>query len=202
MLVDAGALQRPEVGNLDAFDQLHREHAPRGQIAIDLRDHDVGAIGEIGGDDLAVARLVDEVELHRNVLQNFARDHAEVEIGLEPCEQAQREIRLRKSASTIASMRGYCTLTAQRRPSRVRAAMDLGERGGGDRHRVELAEDRFERASEFTLDLCANYFERARRYAVVQSGERRDPFVRQNIGAGCDKLARLDQQPSSRIEAR
>ena len=36
MLVDAGALERVDVGDLDALDQFHREHAPRGELAIHL----------------------------------------------------------------------------------------------------------------------------------------------------------------------
>jgi hypothetical protein len=192
MLVDSRALERAEVGHLDSFNQLHREHAPRRQVAIDLWNHDVGTIREIAGDNLAVARFVDEVELYRDVLEDFARDHAEVEVGLEPCEQAQGEAQVaqigvdnRFDPRVLYFDRATAAVDRTRR-------MDLRERSGRNRDRVELAEHRFKRSPQFTLDLSAHNCEGPRRHAVVQSGQRRDPFVRQNVGAGCDKLARLD----------
>ena len=194
MLVDPGLREGVEVGHLDSIDQLHREDAPGAQVAVDARNHDVGPLGEVGGDNLAVARLVDEVELHRDVLQDFARDDAKIEIGLDPGEQAQREFEVAQIGinnrldARILDLYGTSAAIERTR------GVDLGERCGGDRHRVELGKSGFERPSQLTLDLSANRFEGARRYAILQAGERRDPFVRQHIGASCDKLARLDQQ--------
>ena len=72
--------------------------------------------------------------------------------------------------------------------------MDLRQRGGRDRHWSKRVNICAERTSKFPLDLLTDRVERLRRYAILQARQRRDPFVRQNIGARRDKLAGLDQQ--------
>src|ERR1700733_10099032 len=62
MLVDTGALERLDVGDLDALDQFHREHAPRGELAIYLGHQHHWIAGEVAAHRGRVVGLVNEVE--------------------------------------------------------------------------------------------------------------------------------------------
>src|SRR5208283_3547477 len=91
MLVDAGALERVDVGDLDALDQFHREHAPRGELAINLGHQHQRIGGEVAAHDGGVVGLVNEVELHRDVLERLAHEYAIVEVALEEREPSQHQ---------------------------------------------------------------------------------------------------------------
>ena len=102
---------------------------------------------------------------------------------------------LRRSARTIPSMPGYCTLTAHRRPSCNGARCTCASEADAIGTASNSAKTAFERAAELALDRLADHRERPRRHAIVQARERRDPFVGEHVGARRDELRGLDEQP-------
>ena len=196
VLVDSGALERCDVGDLNALDQLHRQHAPRRELAIDLGHAD---------DRIAprsCARIVSALSASwmksssiGMYFSALARDHAKIEVALEPREPlstvshdcADRRGRCRRYPDTAPSPR----IDARRAGAPDAPARATPTRAAPDRTRRKRASSG--RPSSRSI-CCADHRERARRHAVVQARERRDPFVGQNIGASRDKLAGLDQQ--------
>ncbi len=76
------------------------------------------------------------------------------------------------SARTAPATPGYWTLTATSRPSFVeRGAVDLADRGGGDRLLLEAREDLRDRLFEVLLDHAPHLLEGDRRRGVAQLGE-------------------------------
>ena len=194
MLVDSGTLERVNVGDLDAFEELHREHAARRELAIDFGDDHVGIRGEVAAHRRGVVGLVDEVQLHRDVLERLAHQDAIVEVALELREPVEHrghvaEIGADDAVDTrILNLDGASTAVVEAR------RMHLRERSRRQRRRIELGVDSLERAAKFALDLLADHRKRPRRNAIVQAGERRDPFVGEHVGASRDELACLDEQ--------
>ena len=94
----------------------------------------------------------------------------------------------------MCSMPGYCTFTAQTRPSLQHGAVHLRERRGRDGLLVELGEDLLERPPELALDVGADVLERLRRHFVLEAGEHVDVGVGQDVRARAEELAGLDQQ--------
>ena len=75
------------------------------------------------------------------------------------------------SARTAWATPGYWTLTATSRPSCRRRAVDLADRGGGDRRLVELGERVAELLAELRLDDLAHVREAHLRRRVAQLAE-------------------------------
>ena len=75
------------------------------------------------------------------------------------------------SARTAALTPGYWTLTATSRPSSQARLVDLADRGGGDRHRVEGLEDLVERLVVLLLEDLLHVLEGDLRRRVAQLGE-------------------------------
>ena len=75
------------------------------------------------------------------------------------------------SARTAAATPGYWTLTATSRPSCSARAVDLADRGGGDRLVVELGEVLLQRPAELGLDHLAHVGEAHLRRGVAQRAE-------------------------------
>ena len=72
-----------------------------------------------------------------------------------------------------------------------RGAVDLGERGGGDR-RLEVGEDRVDRLAELALDRGARLRHREGRQLVLQHGELGRELRADHVGPGGEELAELD----------
>ena len=75
------------------------------------------------------------------------------------------------SERTAVLTPGYWTLTATSRPSSQARLVDLADRGGGDRHRVEGLEDLVERLVVLLLDDLLHVLEGDLRRRVAQLGE-------------------------------
>ena len=73
-------------------------------------------------------------------------------------------------------------------------AVDLGEGGGGDGFLLEVGEDVRERAVELAFDAALDDFEGTGRDLVLEAGEDSDVLVGDEVGAGADDLAELDEQ--------
>ena len=100
----------------------------------------------------------------------------------------------RRSMSTMRSMPGYCTLTAATRPSVQHGAMHLRQGRRGDRRRLEGREDSAQRPAELALDDVADDLEGLGRHLVLKAREHIDVCVGDDVGAGAEELAGLDQQ--------
>ena len=128
----------------DAVHEFLDEHALGGPFPVDLRDHDVVAVGEDRRDGLAVARLVDEVEL----AVEAAGEVAHLLLGLVAPEfrplvhddaggvAQQAQVRLDDLAQARAQHLDHHLLAGLQA-----GAVDLGDGGGGERRGVELGED-------------------------------------------------------------
>ena len=75
------------------------------------------------------------------------------------------------SERTAVLTPGYWTLTATSRPSSQARLVDLADRGGGDRHRVEGLEDLVERVVVLLLEDLLHVLEGDLRRRVAQLGE-------------------------------
>ena len=72
--------------------------------------------------------------------------------------------------------------------------MYLRQRGGGDGRLLEVVEDVVEGALQLAFDDAADDVERARRDGVLEAGEDVDVLVGDEVGAGADDLAELDEE--------
>src|SRR5207244_6358464 len=60
-------------------------------VLAQLRPPAMSSILEVPGDDFGVVALVNEVQLQRNVVRDLLDQRGEVEVALEPGEDAQQE---------------------------------------------------------------------------------------------------------------
>ena len=137
---------------------------------------------------------MNEVELHRDVLERLAHQHAIVEVALEQSEPSQHQRQVAQVGAHDAVDTRVLHLDGASTAVVKAGRMHLREGSRRNRHRIELGVYRLQWSAEFTLDLFADHRKRTRRDAVVQAREGRDPFVRQHVGARCYELARLDEQ--------
>ena len=78
--------------------------------------------------------------------------------------------------------------------------MDLGDRGGADRFGIDLAIDLAERPPEPLLDRRPDRLERCGRQAVLEQREIVRRLLADQIGAGRQRLAKLDRGRADRLE--
>lgn len=194
MFVDARALQPLDVGDLDTLDQLHRQHAPRRELAIDLGHQHGGVSCEVMAHGRRVLRLVNEVQFHRHVLQSLAHQDAIVEVALEHRQPSQHQRHVAEVGAHYPVDSRILHLHRASTPVMQPCTMHLRERRRRQRDRIELGVNVLQRATQFAFDLIANHRKRPRRNPIVQSRQRRHPFVGQHVRASRDKLACLDQQ--------
>ena len=90
--------------------------------------------------------------------------------------------RLRRSVSTASAMPGYWILTATARAVGRGRAVDLADRGGGERLLLELAKDVADRHAELVLEQLLDLLERERRDVVAQRRERRLELLALGLG--------------------
>ena len=67
------ALRLRRVG-LEAVEELHRQHARAGELAIDLGEDDVGLVLEVGGEGLGVVGLAPQIHLALRIVHELP-DH-------------------------------------------------------------------------------------------------------------------------------
>ena len=71
--IEAGFVERRQVGDLHAADPFERDHARGGEIREDARDLDPRIVGEVGRETLGVAHLLQVVELCAERVHEFVR---------------------------------------------------------------------------------------------------------------------------------
>jgi hypothetical protein len=79
-------------------------------------------------------------------------------------------------------------------------AVDLGDRGGADRLRVEIREDFLERLLQPLLDGEADLLEGGRRQAVLEELEVARRLEADQVGPGRQRLAELDRRRAQLLE--
>ena len=209
-----------EVGDLHAFEVLHHQHPPRAVLPDDARDDHVapldrrpasaaailaelrrpssGSRVEVAGNDLGVVALVDEVQLQWHVQRDLLDQRAEVEVALEPGEDAEEEADVAQVVLDDALDARVLHLDRHLAAVVEAGVVNLRQRGGRDRLLFELREDVGERAAfheGLPLDAALDDGERPRRHAVLEAREHRDVLVGDEVGTGADDLAELDEQP-------
>ncbi len=191
------------IGQRDAVQELLHQHALGRVFPVDLGEDDVVAVGEHGRQHLAVAALVDEVELAVDACREVAHLLLRLVAGdLWPfalddagAVAHQAQVRLDDLAQARPQHLDDDVL-ARLQPGPV----DLGDRSRGDRVCVELGEDVFGRAAEILLELGPDLLPRHRRDLAVQAAEFLGPFGRQQVGAARQDLAELDEGRTQRLD--
>ena len=78
--------------------------------------------------------------------------------------------------------------------------MDLADRGGGHRRRVELDEEALDRLAELFLDHALDVLVRERAHVVLQAAELGDDVRRQDVRTHREQLAELDEGRAQLVE--
>ncbi len=78
--------------------------------------------------------------------------------------------------------------------------MDLADRSGGHRHRIELAEQPLDRLAEALLDYLRDLLVRKRRHVVLEAPELGDDVRRQDVRPHREQLAELDERRAELVE--
>ena len=78
--------------------------------------------------------------------------------------------------------------------------MDLADRRGRHRHRVELEEQPLDRLAEALLDHLRRLLVRERRDVVLEAAELGDDVRRQDVRPHREELAELDERRAELVE--
>jgi len=194
--VDAGGVERGDVVRGDAMHALEREHAPGRQRPDHLGHQQVGRIGEIAPQQAGVGALALQVELVAqralDLRHHFQRLDAP-RIGRvarrQPAQGAQqREVggdallharpqHLHHHLAAVGELRG----------------MHLRDRGRSQRLAVEAGVELRHRLAQRALDLGLRQRAVEGRDAVLQQRQLRRHVGRQQVAAGGEDLAELDE---------
>ena len=181
---------------MPAAHEAEREHPPRGVVAVDRRRRQRREVGDLPADQPGVVPLLAEVELlaeavlqlahhlqeavapaERGVLRGEARQLAQhLDVDLDPPAHL-RPLDLHRHLAAVGQGR----------------AVDLGHRRGRQRRAVERGEQLAERRAQLALDYLDDLLARHRSDRVLQAGERLDVGGGQEVGAGAEELAELDE---------
>ncbi len=203
-LADVGAEERPgeeacafglqPVVRLDLapVDPLQHEDPFADMRADHLRDHELLVVGDQPRDELRVARLLGEVELSPQVhlelvgqrlgLQQPRPLRATLEHPRGRPEEVEVESDLLRDARA-ADLHDHLP------PGREQSRVDLRDRRGGERLRVEACEDP---VPEVLPDRPLDLRERNRRHLVDEPSELLDVHVREEVGTRREELSQLD----------
>lgn len=149
---------------------------------------------EIARYPLGAVTFEDEVQLPRHILVELGHDHAEVEVRLEPRQDADQDgnvpqVGLHHPVDTRVLHFHGDVLTVFRT-----CPMNLGQRRRGDRPARKVVEDGIGVGAKLALDHPDNLAEWPGGHPVLQSAEDSDVFRRSHVGPAADELAGLDQQ--------
>ena len=177
--------------HLAAVNPLQHEHA-LGHVWPDhLGDDELFVVGDESGDQLGVVRLLAEVELRAQVnlelvgqggdLEELRSFEAALEQGCGRAEDVQVELDL-LDHSRPAHLDDHLAA------AREQSAVDLRNRCGGERLRIDRREDAL---AEILADNGLELRERHRRHLVDELAELVDVDVGQEVGAGREELPEL-----------
>ena len=199
--VVAGGQQRRAVVERYAADLTHGQHPARGALPIDGRGAVTGVFGEVVGQLRGGRRLHAQVHLdaHRLLEQAHGGDRLEAaQARLRALDQPGQPVEQLQVALEGALDAGPQDLDRRflRRLSvlgRGHRQVHLGDRGGRDRRVVEALEQLVERTAQLGLDGGAGLVARERRQPVLELGEIGGQLLAQQIRAGREELAQLDE---------
>jgi hypothetical protein len=140
--IEAELLAADRVGDLDPGLEAGGQH-PRGRaIAHHLGERDVLAIGEVGGDAIAVVGLGAEVELGQDDRADLAVDVLEALVRHEPLDDAEDALECPQIVADDLLDVGVLDLDRDRLARGQGRAVDLADRRRRDRHPLEGREHR------------------------------------------------------------
>ncbi len=197
--VDAGLVEGREIADLQIAHVLEGQGARRALGPVHFGDQHSAVGGEVFGEALGVASLGLHVELAAGGGDELV-DHA-VEVDAAADELEDLEAADRQPYGLQVGLHQDLDARAQHLDHRLLAApelgrMDLGERGGADRPRIEPGEDLLRRPAEVLLDLSGDGVEGRRGHLVLQAAELVGDLARQEVHPRAQELAELDQHPA------
>ena len=192
--VDSGRAQARHVGDLDAVDELHHQHAARGQLPVDARDRHVVAPAEHARHRLGVVPLVHEVELAGHVAGQLVDQRHQVEVALHEVDGPEQHAQVGQVAAHQRLDLGILDLDGHPLAAPEHRLMHLGQRGRSDRLALDRGEDIRQVAAQLALDRLLHHREGLGRHPVLQLREHLDVLAREHVGARAEKLAALQDQ--------
>ena len=153
-------------------------------------------VGEVLGEALGVAALAQVIQLVAHGIGELL-DHLLQVLEDRRVDAARRQVRQvaqdLQIQLNLAGDAGLLDLDHHLAAIAQRGGVDLADRGAGQRRMVEAGEDALGRRAQLGLQQRRDLGVRHRRQAVLQRRERLDVGVRQDIGAGAEDLAQLDE---------
>ena len=134
--VEAGIAERLGIGDLDAVDELHRQHAAGRQLLVHDRDVDLLELRHRVGEPSGVIGLVPVVELLEDAGRELADDLPDAHPTSDGEALLGRLRQLLHDAEVCLGLGddlGPLDLDRDERPVGERGAVDLRGRGGGER---------------------------------------------------------------------
>ena len=174
-----------------------------GVIPMDGRDDHVAIAREVGGEPVGVAALDGEIQLVQHGFGQLGDQGARAVsgdlgaglFGLSRQFGDQAQVGLDAGAHA-----GAADFQHHLGPVQKGGAMDLGDGGGGQGRHVKTAEDLFGRPAQRRLDVRAQNIEVQGGPAALQPFEFLDPVGRQQVRAGRQNLAQLDEGRTQRLQ--
>src|SRR5690606_764951 len=181
---------------------LH-QHAVGRELPIDGGDDHVAVAGEVGGEAVDVAALGGEVQLVQHGLGQLGDQGARAIAGdlgaglFGAADQFGDQAQVGLDARAHA---GAADLDHHLGPVVQGGAVHLGDGGGGQRRRVETGEDLFRRPAQGGFDLGPQRLEVEGRSSALELFELGDPVGGQQVRAGGQDLAQLDEGGAQRLQ--
>ncbi len=201
----SGVVERVDVGQLHAVDELECEHARACVAPVDARDANARVAGEVVAEAVGVARLAAVVELLADVARELVDDPARVD-EVEPAQpvlgEARGLVQQRDVGLDLGGRVGALHLDRDAAAVREDRAVHLADRSGRDGHPVELEEEPLDRQPQLLLDHRLGLLVRERRHVVLQAAELRDDVRREDVRAGGEQLPELHERRPELVEHR
>ena len=192
-----------EVGELDALEPLERQHPAAGVGAVHLRDEDARVGGEVLAEDLGGARLDPVVELAADRAGELVDDRDGVD-EVEPVDAALDDagdlVEQRQVALDLPGRARALHLDRDEAAAGELGEVHLADRGRRDRDRVERGEELVDRRPQVLLDHPLDVGVRERPHVVLELAQLGDDLGRDDVGAGREQLAELDERRPELVE--
>ena len=192
-----------EVGELDALDQLERQHARARVAPVDARDVDVRVAREAVVEGLGVACFEAVVELLADRARELVDELARVDELERPhalADQAGGLVEQRQVGLDLPRRVRALDLDGDAAAVRERGAVHLADRGGGDRGRVEVGEELLDAQLEVLADDALDVLVRDRADVVLELLQLDHDVGRDDVGARREELAELDEGRAELVE--
>ena len=199
----AGGDQRLAVRDLDAVDPVEGQHPPRSPVPVDRRDLVLVDLRHMLGKFRSAGGLAAQVQLAHRPAAEIGDDQLRAQaLGLaaEGLEMGRRPFVGLDILGEFLDDAGAQHLDRNILALERGRAMDLGDRGGADRIRVDMAVQFVQRLAEAELDFFANLAEGHRWQAVLQLQQIARGRFADHVGPGCQRLAELDRGRADRLQ--